>query len=429
VPRWDTAIPAVARRPRLRQGVQPLPSSELAQAVEGVPQRIPSRHFGLDWLRIAAFLLLIFFHIGRYFSPDPWLVRAPAPVGWVEWPMLALEPWRLALLFAVSGYASHALLARSGSVGTFLKARSHRLLLPLGFGLLLLVPPQTWIGLVGQHGYQGSLLHFWKTDWLSFRMVDGVAVPNGEHLWFIGYLWTYTMGLGAVLAFAPAAWLEKARQVAERLFASPHLLLLPMAGALLMRVLVLFTVPERHGLLHDWVNDVTYLPAFLFGFALAGLPSLWPRVVRLRLPALLMALAAYALLAAIEYRYPEGRPHLVQALDRDASLIMAWSMILLMLGVAHQWLNRDHPLRGRLSEAVFPFYLVHQTIIVVTGWWLRGSGLSAWAMFAVLVAATFCGCWLFYEAGRRIAWLRPFTGFAPVAPTRTPAIRPVAEAA
>lgn len=393
------------------------------------PQTITARHFGLDWLRIGAFGLLIFFHIGRFFSPDPWLVRAPTPQFGVEWPMLALEPWRLALLFAVSGYASHALLARTGSIGTFLKARSHRLLLPLGFGLLLLVPPQTWIGLTQNHGYPASLLHFWTTDWLSFRRIEGVAVPNAEHLWFIGYLWTYTMALGLFLALAPAGWRARAQRLAEKLFASPHLLLLPFAGVLLMRLLVLFTVPERHGLLHDWVNDVTYLPAFLFGFALAGMPSLWPAILRLRVPALLMAIAAYSLLAALEYRYPGDRPHLAQALDRDASLIMAWSMILVMLGLAHQWLNRDHRWRAPLSEAVFPFYLVHQTIIVVVGWWLRPSGLSNGTMFALLVAATFGGCWLFYASGRRIAWLRPFIGLSPAPSRPSKALRPATDAA
>lgn len=393
------------------------------------PQTVPARHFGLDWLRIGAFLLLIFFHIGRFFSPDPWLVRAPTPQFGVEWPMLALEPWRLALLFVVSGYASHALLARTGSVGTFLKARSYRLLLPFGFGLLLIAPPQTWIGLVGNHGYQGSLLHFWTVEWLRFGRVDGVAVPNTEHLWFIAYLWTYTMGLGALLIAAPAAWRDKARRIGERILLSPHLLLLPFAAILLMRVLLLFTVPERHGLLHDWVNDVTYVPAFLFGFALAGMPSLWPAIRRVRLPALLMAIAAYALLAAIEYRYPGDRPHLVQALDRDASLVMAWSMILVMLGIAHQWLNRDHAWRAPLSEAVFPFYLVHQTIIVVVGWWLRPSGLSNTAMFALLVTATFGGCWLFYAAGCRIGWLRPFIGLSRASRRPSPVLRPAVDAA
>ena len=388
-----------------------------------------NRHFGLDWLRIGAFLLLIFYHIGMFFTPGIWLVHSPETVRGVAWAMLALEPWRLALLFVVSGYASHALLARCGGVASFLRKRSQRLLLPLGFGLLLLNPPQTWIGLVENHHYAGGLIHFWSHDWLSFATIDGVPVPNSEHLWFVAYLWTYTMALGLALAMAPAGWRASARAVAERAFASPHLLVLPLAIVMLLRIFLLFTLPEDHGLLHDWVNDLTYLPAFLFGFALAGTPSLWPAILRLSVPALLTACAAYLLLVAIQLRFPGPRPHLVQALDRDASLLMAWSMILLMLGVAQQWLNRDHRLRARLSEAIFPFYLVHQTIIVIVGWNLAGTGLAPAAMFAILVAATFAGSALFYLAGSRIGWLRPFIGFSPARKPPAPALQPAAGAA
>jgi glucans biosynthesis protein C len=387
------------------------------------------RHFGLDWLRIGAFLLLIFYHIGMFFSPDGWLVHSPVTVEAAAWPMLAVEPWRLALLFVVSGYASHALLAKCGGIAPFLKSRSHRLLLPLAFGTLLLVPPQTWIGLVENHAYGGSLWHFWSGDWLRFGEVNGVWVPNTEHLWFIAYLWTYTVLLGLALLAAPPRWREQIRMMGERIFATPVLLLFPLAGFLLLRVALLFTVPETHGLLHDWVSDLTFLPAFLFGFALAASPSLWPAILRLRRPALGLALAAYALLVLVEIRYPDARPHVAQALDRDASLILAWSMILLLLGAAHQWLRRDHPLRARLSEAVFPFYLVHQTIIVAVGWWLLGTGLPPAAMFAILVGSTFAGCALFYLGGRRIARLRPFIGLSPSAPKRASALRPAAGAA
>ena len=387
-------------------------------------QVTPVRHYGLDWLRIAAFGLLILYHLGKYFSVDAWLVHPQAPVPWVSWPMLALEPWRLALLFVVSGYASHALLARCGGIAAFLKARSHRLLLPLGFGLLVLAPPQTWIGLVENHGYQGGFLHFWSSRWLSFGEVDGVAVPNGEHLWFIGYLWTYTMALGAALAAAPPNWREWLRRTGERVLERPLLLALPLAAFLLLRVLLLFTIPETHGLLHDWVSDLTYAPAFLFGFALAASPAMWPAILRLRRPALLLAGAGLALLFAIQLLYPGERTHVAQALDRDGSLVMAWSMILLLLGAAHQWLNRDHRWRARLSEAVFPFYLAHQPIIVLVGWRLSDSGLPALALFAILAVTTLAGCWLFFLAGRGIRWLRPFVGLSPATRRRPLVLRP-----
>ena len=94
---------------------------------------------------------------------------------------------------------------------------------------------------------------------------------------------------------------------------------------------------------------------------------------------------------------------------------MAWAMILLLLGAAHQWLNTDHPLRPKLAEAVFPFYLVHQTIIVGTAWWLKDKGLSPQILFLILTSVTVAGCWTFYEVGRRTGRMRVLFGLSAAA--------------
>lgn len=394
--------------------------------------RSAGRHYGLDWLRIGAFALLILYHIGMVFAPGDWLVKAPRTIGAAAWPMIAVQPWRMPLLFAVSGYASHALLTRTGDAAKFLQARSARLLVPFAFAMLFLVAPQTWIGLVQNHGYQAGLVHFWTTEWWRFHALDGVFLPDTEHLWFIAYLWTYTMLLGAAIIVTPVSWKDAIGRLTQWLGTGQRLLWLPLLPLLVIRIALLFTVPETHGLLHDWVSDLLYIPAFLFGFALFKTPALWSAIARCWAPALAIAVASCAILLAIEVRLPDGvvhRPHAVQAFQRDAGMVMTWSMILLLLGAADRWLNRDHPLRGTLSEAVFPFYLVHQTIIVVVGWWIRDSALGPAAMFAVLIVATGAGCWLFYDVGRRIPPLRPLIGLSPAAARRTASEPPVVQAA
>src|SRR3546814_17330307 len=63
-----------------------------------------------------------------------------------------------------------------------------------------------------------------------------------------------------------------------------------------------------------------------------------------------------------------------------------------------------------LAEAVFPFYIIHQTIIVVVGWYLLQAGVAALPAFLILLVATALGCWLFYAIERRIGWLWPLIG-------------------
>ena len=133
------------------------------------------RHYGMDWLRIGAFALLIFYHIGMVFVPWDFHIKTAQPMDWVEIPMLLTNPWRLTLLFVVSGYASRALLSKSTGISGFLKNRTSRLLIPLIFGMAVIVPPQTWVELVGKHGYGQSYFWFLAHDYFRFGKLDGVV--------------------------------------------------------------------------------------------------------------------------------------------------------------------------------------------------------------------------------------------------------------
>ena len=128
--------------------------------------------------------------------------------------------------------------------------------------------------------------------------------------------------------------------------------------------------------------------------------------------AAVLALAAYAAVAWVELTWP-GRavpPGWVLGAYGFVRIVQGWSAIVALLGIAYRFWNRDHPWRATLTEAVFPFYLIHQTIIVVVAWWCLGVGLGNGVSFVVLVAATALGCWLFYRIGREIPVLRLLIG-------------------
>ena len=166
----------------------------------GAMRQDTSRHYGMDWLRIGAFALLILYHTGMVLVPWPFQVKTAHPLQWVTIPMLATNAWRLMLLFVVSGYASRALLARSPGLIDFVAGRSRRLLVPLIFGMAVIVPPQSWVELTTQHGYTRDFIWFWTRDYFRFGALDGVILPTWNHLWFVVYLWLYTIVLTALVA-------------------------------------------------------------------------------------------------------------------------------------------------------------------------------------------------------------------------------------
>ena len=112
----------------------------------------PGRRVDLDWVRIAAFGLLILYHVGMFYVPWGWHIKSAHPVAALEPLMLALNPWRLALLFLVSGVATRFML-RKVAPGALLRFRSSRLLVPLVFGMFVIVPPQAYIQVVEALGY------------------------------------------------------------------------------------------------------------------------------------------------------------------------------------------------------------------------------------------------------------------------------------
>lgn len=136
----------------------------------------PARHYGMDWLRIGAFLLLILYHIGMFFVHWDWHVKAQPVLEWVAVPMLATNAWPIPLLFVVSGYASAAIIAKErGAAGSFAWTRTLRLLVPVLFGMAVIVPPQPWIELVTQHGYGRGFLAFWGSDYFSFDEIRPIG--------------------------------------------------------------------------------------------------------------------------------------------------------------------------------------------------------------------------------------------------------------
>lgn len=365
------------------------------------------RHYGMDWLRIGAFALLILYHIGMVFVPWGYHVKTVTPAEWVTVPMLFTSPWRLTLLFLVSGYASRALWMKSRKPGRFAGNRTWRLIVPLLFGVAVIVPPQTWVELVTQHGYRSGYWTFWTRDYWDFGTISGIVVPTWNHLWFVGYLWLYTLALTLIVLLPGGGWFQRAF---DRLFAGTRVLWLPAAYLLITQVVVFQRWSDSHDVINDGIAHLAYFPAFLFGFALAGADRVMAWIERLWKPAAVIGFAGYVVSVAIDIAYVADPPWVVGRVMLAARYIQCWMTIAALIGFAEKFLNRDHRLRPMLTEAVFPFYLIHQTIIVVAMYWLLKTGLPGGVEFAILVPVTALGCWIFYRIGREIPLLRPLIG-------------------
>jgi surface polysaccharide O-acyltransferase-like enzyme len=331
----------------------------------------------------------------------------------------------------VSGVATGFLLARRRA-GNFMGQRSKRLLIPLIFGMLVIVPPQSYLEVVEKLRYAGGFSEFYRLYITGFhgfcRGSDCLIMPTWNHLWFVAYLWVYTLVLYAAVRLAPPIipWL---RRLAERRLAGVGILIGPIVYLCAIRLELAPRFPENHALAGDWYNHALYFGVFLLGFALAGTRAAWATLERTRWFTLGFAVLGWAFLAAYLGAFGHGDavpPMTLRLFWRCVYGAEQWLCIAAIVGFARRHLNRDNAARRYLTAAIFPVYILHQTIIVVVAHALKPSDLYPPLEGALLVLVTAAACLLGYEAVRRVPLLRPLFGLEGTAPS--PAGRPTERA-
>lgn len=380
------------------------------------------RRHDLDWVRILAFGLLILYHVGMYYVSWDWHVKSPHASRNVEPLMMASSPWRLALLFFVAGTATAFLMGRQPQ--GFVRSRAKRLLIPLLFGMAVIVVPQAYHEVVQKTGYADGYLAFWgrylAADGTFCRGQHCLMLPTWNHLWFVAYLFVYSVLVWALARWAPRA-MARAAALLGRALTGPGMLLWPVAWLVLIRLTLMPRFPSTHALVDDWYNHALYFPVFLLGWLLARQAPVWAELKRQRWVLLAAAVGSYAFIAWYFSAHAGSStpvPEALRALQRTVYALNQWAAIAAVLGFAAQWAPGDSPLKRYLNEAVFPFYIVHQTALIVIARALAPWDLRPPVEGPLLIAATAASCWLSFELVRRVRWLRPLFGLAPLPPLR-----------
>ncbi|WP_187277342.1 acyltransferase family protein [Methylobacterium sp. WL103] len=371
------------------------------------------RRIDLDWLRIIAFAVLIFYHVGLLYVPWPYHAKSVHSIPAIEPLMHLVNPWRLLLLFLISGCATR-FLAQRLKTGPLLANRSVRLLVPLLFGMLVVVPPQSYVQAVGQFGYGAGPLHFYTAAYLggTERICAGtcLALPTWNHLWFVLYLYAYTMPLiGSTVLLRPIRPLFLT--LTSWLAANGAFVVLPVLVLIVARAVLARSFPPNDALVGDWYNHTVYGAYFLLGYFMVGQDAAWTVLDRCRWPAVIVALGTAALAwPSKAFPFPWWSSILHQH-DTFAIPLYQWSTIVAVIAFGRRWLpSTDGPWRRYLTEAVFPFYIVHQTVIVVAAYILKDLGWSAGAEAAMIVLVTVVICFTTFEVVRRARLLRPLFG-------------------
>lgn len=373
-----------------------------------------TRRYDIDWLRTLAFGILILYHVGMYYVLDwGWHIKSDHQFAWLQDVMVLVNQWRMSLLFFISAMAMALIRKRYSGMKIF-SMRTRRLMLPLLFGMAVIVPPQLYYELVYSIGYQQSYWQFLHEYFnlhttLAPHKQSAIGLLTWNHLWFLPYLWVYTI----ILVLTAGLW--------ERL--AIHVGNLPGGIVLALLIVLMATVwfalraryPVTHALLDDWYNHGKYFLAFIAGYMLPCMPDLWDRLVANRRRFFYLAMAGYIWLWFDRHGYLD----VGDALDAlwyiryTAGLLLStnyWAWLLVVVAYAGRYLQFDHPVLRYMNPAILPFYALHQTVIIVLAVALLSLQLPAWIEGPVIITLTCVICVLGYAVIRRVSVLRWLSG-------------------
>lgn len=370
--------------------------------------KLPLRKYEIDHLRVFAFAILIFYHVGMFFVPwDFHLKNNEISLGMI-YPMLFVNQWRLSLLFLISGIGTLFSLNKR-SVGRFLSERFVRLIIPLIFGMLVIVPPQVYFERLAQGVPYGNYFDFYPADVFTGPYPEGNF--SWHHLWFLPYLFMFS----AILALVKRPldrfcdFLTK-----HKVFSSATLTLgLVLVPVLATELFLRHRFPVTHSLADDWYTFVHDLFLFLSGYLFCrSIDQSWPMLRRTRWFTLAagVSIVGFAVFNMGTFWSQTFAGALLRSLNM-------WCWIFTILGFSIIYLDKKSRWLSYANQAVYPFYILHQTFIIAFGFYLYDLGWPIWIKFTLMSLGTFAGCWLLYEFFiRRFKPLRILFGMRPTPP-------------
>ncbi|WP_153799251.1 acyltransferase family protein [Foetidibacter luteolus] len=350
-----------------------------------------SRQAYLDWLRIMSIFGVLVFHSAMAFAHGEWWhiknkETSNLLLEFIFW----LSRFRMPLLFFISGTVSYFMLQKK-SGAAFVGLRFRRLLLPLLFGMLLVVPPQIYLERVTQ-GFQGNFFDFYP------RIFTGKPYPEGDlswhHLWFIAYLFVYDVLFTPFFVFVMS---HKGRQLLQRInwMARGKWVYLLTVPGILVYTFTTLLFPRTNDLIHDWGSLLYWLSFLLVGFVCIAHPLFMESLERNRRTSLG---AAFITIIAINYvRWNGLEPwEVLQNYRSDwrtygylcLQVVTAWAWLLAAVGYGKKYLNKTHRSLNYINQAVYPFYILHQTVIVIVVYYVVqvNEGVGMKYAFTVLVS-------------------------------------------
>lgn len=344
--------------------------------------RLDGRRHDLDALRVFCFGTIIIYHSSLVYGTKTWLINSSDGAKLIELISIGSHPWRMSLLFFISGVVMASLLKKR-SVREIRSARTRQLVPPFLLGVLVVVPPQIYVSLkilVPDISYWD----FWKA-----YMLSGLQL---EHMWFLAYLWLYVIAWSFAQPWLTRRWPGLSSSLAACLHGK-GLFLVPIAFLSVLRICLYPVFGETLVISSDLYSHALYFSMFMLGSLLVNEQSFWREIDRQRWVSLGLAVLSLTMLAALFVFVPrETRPEALVSVARIVRSAFHWCAMLALLAFAGRLISRPNRAITYLNKSIMTYYIVHQTVIVVAAYYISQAGLLDIRSFIPLMIITVLVC-------------------------------------
>ena len=352
------------------------------------------RRYDIDWLRVFAIVMVFFFHNARFYDPYPWHVKnAEQSFGMFLFVAL-LHSWIMPLFFLLSGVGSWYAL-KSRTAGRYLRERIFRLLVPLyTVGIFILLPPQLYWDRVTNGQFTGSFLEFYPSFFKDFHfdLLPPFVLPWSGHLWFLAFLFAISLFSLPLMLFLKS---ESGKRFISTLARSCN-----RRGGIFLLLIPLFLVQAClrgffHGD-HTFADLIYYLLCFWLGYVLPAderFTESFKKHAWVCFPLAMVGFYAEGyLVMGLGYQpLPGGgfSPLGLYLLFQFVLSVQTLCWIVFLVGISAKYLNFRSRALEYCNEAVLPFYILHQTFILLVGWYVVQWNTTISMKFLVISVTSF----------------------------------------
>ncbi len=360
------------------------------------------RLYYLDWLRVLAFGLLFLFHSWRPFDHLPWHIKNEEQTTIFDFLTFFTHGWRMFLIFLVSGAGTW--LAMRSRKGEFITDRIKRLIVPFIFGIILIIPPQRFYEWIMYRDFQGGYLDFllmYPAQQLGDNMGASVLLwfgHLGTHLWYLPFLFVMTLVSLPIFKKIQKGEIrfEGLKKIMSTRF-GVFVLVIPMI------VCRLILKPVFQGYT-DWADFFVYIWPFIYGFIFMA-DNEFIDIIKGKMILLLnvgvISSALFIFLGSSDeqlvqaYLYPDYS-WLHFGITVNAMMI-AISWIMFFLGLFAKTMNFNHSLLIPANISILPIYILHQSLIIVFGYYIVGLELNVYIKFLIIATTAVPASVLLYK--------------------------------